>query len=201
MYRLLQITVSLTNTTAKHKTVIDQCQSIYLHFPLTHSSIHPYDIQCHTLMLSIQIFPDHRGQRVRRWIVSTSSIRLHKCDYGWQLHTTCLCLVDQFNGSNTIESKNVVVCKIVTRWQSFHRLRGRTQFILVHLIQISEMHISFRQYGIVLVFSPPHVVKLCLYIEIVPSIWGIAIFSKSVKKCPCTHRVNIYLMSSRTAKH
>lgn len=153
-------------------------------------------------MLSIQIFPDRRGQRVQRWIVLTSSIRLHKCDYGQQLHTTRLCLVDQFNGSNTIESKNVVVCKIGTRWQRFQRLRGRTQTIHFGTHINTNIWNAYHFPTIVIVFSPPtHVVKLCLHIEIVPSIWGIAIFSKSVKKWPCTHRVNVYLMSSRTTKH
>ncbi len=42
----------------------------------------------------------------------SSSIRLHQCIMG---HTTCLYMVDQFKGSDSIVSKNGVICKIVNR--------------------------------------------------------------------------------------
>lgn len=160
--------------------------SVHLFLPITLSSIHLHD------MFSIQIF-----QRVWTWIVLTSSIRLHKCINGPD--SICLC---QTNSRGTLGLKTIVKPWLDDTFKCFHWSRSRTQTVTPHYIhQYKYLKCIFSQYGIVLVFSPAHTVKRCLYIEIVPSIWGIASFSKSVNKWPCAHRVNVYLMSSRTTKH
>lgn len=103
------------HSSKQNKTLIDRRQSIYL----THTSIHPYDIHSnatlwcsaskHFLITEDSVFEDGLS-----WLVQSGYTNAL---WARQLQTTCLYMADQFKESNTIESKNVVVCKIVNRWQ------------------------------------------------------------------------------------
>lgn len=136
--RVLQITVSLTVTPQLKTTKLtDRRQSIHPYLPITHSSIHPYDIDRNaTLWCSaskyLLITEDSVFQDGLSWLVQSGYTNVimgqttsnYLSVYGRPIQ----------GKQHHTESKNVVACKIVTGWHVFtgQRAGHKQEFLVTH---------------------------------------------------------------------